>query len=228
MKGQSISRVLDVATENEKAEIMKALEAFYDRLDILTSRYGEDEVVAAIDEELPGLITPSGERFGKVTERITARNIGSIAGRKATGMAKTPLKFVKKKLAKLLGFGGAMAAGGLGSAIATAGSKGWDQDVDISDITTDKYLNVGGDVLSQTNALLTQIAQLLSGDGTLSKQLDDLDVSIDSATAADTGMSTAQVDAAQEAGVSLSKRQPKGEKGKKPGRKPQSPKPEKK
>jgi len=220
MKSQSISRVLDVATEDEKAEIMKALEAFYDRLDALSNQYGEDKIVDAIDRKLPGLFTTSGKRLGKVNERIgTAAGVG----RAAAGMATKPLQFIKKKLAKLLGFGGAMAAGGLGSAVATAGSKGWDQDVDISDISTNKYLNVGGDVLQQTNALLGQIAQLLGGGGELSKKLDDLDVSIDSATAAETGMSVAQVDAAQEAGVSLTKAPTK-----KPRKKTKEPKPEKK
>ena len=216
----------------EKQKMTTAFKKFFKEIDQLELTYGEHAVIDALKSAAPGLGSAKTDA-GALEEQITEGLVGAAikAGLKAAGKTGKAAGtaglgaagWAAGKLSKIAG--GALGLAGTAAAF-TAG-KSIDQDVNLADISTNKSLNVGGPLLQQTNDLLQQLTRALTQtQGVLASQLDDLDVSVDTATAAATGMTTDQVDAAQEAGADVAAMKKKKDKNTpKPAR---TPKPDKK
>lgn len=207
-KRQTIAQIIQAAPEEEQRLIFEAIEDFLNQIQELADDKGDEPVKEAIEKLLPGLLDLS-----KGAEQFQDDSRETIINEALPAMAAAALPFLGKAVGKmgkslwggikkLFGFG----AGAAGTGLAMAGSKGWDQDVNIADITTKKPLPVDvpdlEKLISATNSTLLDLQKTISQtQDMLTKKLDDLDVSVDTVAATATGADPAAIDAAQDAGA---------------------------
>ena len=194
-------------------EVEKALEDFVLKINDLMIAHGEDEVLAELESLMPfledqGVETPTlseyvtqGAKLGQAVAKpgIAAKALDAV--RKVPGA-----KWVEDKLKKWLVPAGLLGASTAADAATTVAGKYLDQDVSLTDIETDKTLNVRSasleDMLKNANDSLEKMSQvLLQTQQQIANKLDGVDASVDDMVAAETGETSAQVQSRQQAGV---------------------------
>ena len=64
-KQQSLRQIIRNAPEEDTKEILEILEYFYEKTAVLIDTHGEDRVMDAVQDELPGLFVGSEMFWGK-------------------------------------------------------------------------------------------------------------------------------------------------------------------
>jgi hypothetical protein len=192
-------------------EVEKILQEFIDTINDLMVAHGEDEVLAELEMLMP-FLESQGAQIGplhevapvaQATAQAVARNPGVV--KKGLDLVrKVPgAKWVEDKIRRHWPTGAVVAADAATDVASTIGGKYIDQDVTITDIETDKPLNVKStnleDLLRATNDALEKMSQvLLQTQQQVTNKLDGVDASVDDMIAAETGESTAQVQSRQQ------------------------------
>ena len=186
-------------------DIRQLCERFVADIQDLASRYGEQDVLTALQaqrlfSELPSLSDLTVESLVAIITEIQMNDAGSdMLNEVAPAVAGTGLRaWAGKQIKKLLG--PVAAAGGIGlGAAAVKANKAMDQDVNIADVTTQQALPVTSPSME---ALLKSTQQMIANlTSVLQKALAGVDNSVDYIAAGLTGQSLGSVQAAQAAGT---------------------------
>ena len=205
--GLTVQQVIDESPPETKQEIENIGKDFQKCIDDLVGQFGQEQIAVAFSTIFPS----ATETDDFSLDNFTVNEHVILERFSPSGAWKWLKGLFKRNPATATG--GAVATGAAtGAGAGLMGKylgKHIDQDVNIADITTPKPMPVDypdlEKLMSSTNDMLNNLqATLVQTQDMLTKKLSDLDLSVDTMTAATVGTSPEDIEASQKSGARIS------------------------